>query len=47
MSAPIQKSVTVPLPADAAFDLFTRDIARWWPAQHTQSAKTGGIPASG
>ena len=45
MIAPNQKSVTVPLPPDAAFDLFTREIARWWPAQHTQSAKTGGIPA--
>jgi uncharacterized protein YndB with AHSA1/START domain len=36
---PIEKSVTVPLSADAAFDLFTRDIARWWPARHTQSGK--------
>lgn len=44
MTDPIRKSVTVPLPCDAAFALFTRDIARWWPGQHTQSARTGGIP---
>jgi uncharacterized protein YndB with AHSA1/START domain len=44
MTDPIRKSVTVPLPADAAFDLFTRDMARWWPGQHTQSAKSGGSP---
>lgn len=28
---PIRQSVTVPLPRDAAFDLFTREIAAWWP----------------
>ncbi len=43
-SDPLMKSVTVPLRPDAAFDLFIRDIARWWPAQHSQSAKTGGKP---
>ena len=37
---PIQKSVTVPLSPDAAFDLFTRDISRWWPAKHTRSGKS-------
>lgn len=28
--APIVKSVTVPLPPARAFDVFTRDIGRWW-----------------
>jgi uncharacterized protein YndB with AHSA1/START domain len=28
--APIVKSVVVPLSADRAFELFTRDIGRWW-----------------
>ncbi len=31
MSDPVRKSVTVPLPPEAAFDLFTR-TDRWWPA---------------
>ena len=29
--APLVKSVEVPLEADAAFELFTTGIARWWP----------------
>lgn len=28
---PIRKTLTVPLPPDAAFRLFTRDINTWWP----------------
>ena len=28
---PIRKSVTVPLAPDAAFDLFTAGLDRWWP----------------
>lgn len=39
MTLTLQKSVTVPLSADAAFDLFARDMARWWPAKHSQSGK--------
>jgi uncharacterized protein YndB with AHSA1/START domain len=46
MTDPIRKSVTVPLSAEQAFDLFTRDIARWWPSQHSQSARMGGLPAT-
>jgi uncharacterized protein YndB with AHSA1/START domain len=28
---PVRKSVFVPLPSDAAFDLFVRRIHEWWP----------------
>jgi len=39
MTAKIEKSVTVPLPRDAAFRLFTANIAKWWPlARHSQAA---------
>lgn len=39
---PIRKRVDVPLPPEEAFDLFTRDIARWWPlARHSVSADAG------
>lgn len=39
MTAKIEKSVTVPLPRDAAFRLFTTEIADWWPmARHSVSA---------
>ena len=40
---PIHKSVTVPLSPDAAFTLFARDMARWWPASHSQSGKPAQI----
>lgn len=43
MTTQMQKTVSVPLTSDAAFDLFTRDIARWWPAKHTQSGKPARI----
>ena len=29
--SPIQMSITVPLPPERAFDLFTARIAEWWP----------------
>jgi hypothetical protein len=34
----IVKSVFLPLPRDAAFELFTQKIGQWWPAdrRHTQ-----------
>lgn len=28
---PLEIAVTVPLPPEEAFDLFTRDVASWWP----------------
>ena len=41
----IEKSVTVPLSVDQAFDLFTGDIAKWWPGEtHSLSASTGERP---
>lgn len=43
MTDPILKSVTVPLSPNAAFDLFTRDMTRWWPAQHSQSGNPARI----
>ena len=40
--APIQKTVTVPLPPDRAFALFTTGIGQWWPgATHSLSARDG------
>ncbi|MCG6902984.1 MAG: SRPBCC domain-containing protein [Rhodobacter sp.] len=40
--APITKSITVPLTPGRAFDLFTRDIADWWPLDsHSLSARDG------
>jgi uncharacterized protein YndB with AHSA1/START domain len=34
--APVRKSIRVRLEPAAAFDLFTRQLARWWPlAQHS------------
>jgi uncharacterized protein YndB with AHSA1/START domain len=45
MTDPIAKSVTVPLNADAAFDLFARQIDRWWPGdRHSVSARSGAMP---
>lgn len=44
---PILKSVTVPLDAEAAFDLFARRIDSWWPAgRHSASARSGTLPRS-
>ena len=31
---PIRQSVSVPLDPQRAFDLFTADMASWWPADH-------------
>ncbi|MDJ0827508.1 MAG: SRPBCC domain-containing protein [Rhodobacter sp.] len=46
MTDPIVKTVTVPLPSDRAFTLFTRDIAEWWPLDsHSLSAQEEGQPA--
>ncbi len=42
MREPIEKSVLVPLPPAAAFDLFASGIDRWWPkASHSLSAGEG------
>lgn len=42
MTDPIRKSVTVPLDAPSAFDLFTRDLDRWWPKDtHSLAGRDG------
>ncbi|QBX99360.1 hypothetical protein E2K80_00295 [Rhodophyticola sp. CCM32] len=42
MTDPIQKTVHVPLSPDQAFDLFTEDMASWWPLDsHSLSAGDG------
>lgn len=33
--APVRKSITVNVSAARAFDIFTNQIGRWWPASHT------------
>lgn len=43
----IEKSVDVPLAPDAAFDLFTRNLANWWPVEsHSLSAHDSKLPES-
>lgn len=45
MTAPIRKSITVPLPTKEAFDLFTTQINSWWPGDsHSISARKGQKP---
>jgi uncharacterized protein YndB with AHSA1/START domain len=36
-TAGVQRSVTVPLPPDRAFELFVDDFERWWPNDGTHS----------
>jgi hypothetical protein len=35
MIAPVRKQVRVKAPQARAFDVFTREMSRWWPATHT------------
>lgn len=37
--APIEQEVTVAAPPARAFEIFTRDIGRWWPKGRTVGAK--------
>lgn len=42
---PIQKTITVPLTATAAFTLFLKDISVWWPTQsHSVTGPNGPQP---
>ena len=42
MTAPVKKTVTVPLDTKTAFDLFTDGIDRWWPKDsHSLAARSG------
>jgi len=34
VSTPVEVSIDVDAPIGEAFDVFTRDIASWWPAEH-------------
>ena len=44
---PIRKSITVPLDRATAFDLFTKDIDKWWPKDsHSLTASAGKGTAS-
>ncbi|MBM7068301.1 SRPBCC domain-containing protein [Actibacterium sp. 188UL27-1] len=44
-TAPIHKTITVPLPPDHAFELFTAGINKWWPGDtHSLSARDGRAP---
>jgi hypothetical protein len=38
---PLRLSFDVEAPRDHAFSVWTRDIDRWWPADHSQSADPG------
>jgi DNA-binding transcriptional ArsR family regulator len=41
---PVQKTCTVPLPPDSAFDLFTARMGEWWPVEtHSISADTAAV----
>jgi DNA-binding transcriptional ArsR family regulator len=41
---PVQKTCTVPLPPESAFDLFTARMGEWWPVQsHSISADTAAV----
>jgi uncharacterized protein YndB with AHSA1/START domain len=49
LAAPVVASVTVPLPPDDAFALFTEGMGRWWPlATHSVAADTfeGAVTAT-
>ena len=37
--APVRYAVTVPLPADRAFALFTKGYNSWWPGHHIGTAE--------
>lgn len=43
--APVRKSVTVEVPLDKAFDVFTTGFGRWWPTSHSigKSALTTAV----
>jgi len=47
MIEPIVKTLTLNVSAGTAFDVFTRDIGRWWPGEsHSVSARSGNRPKS-
>ena len=47
MLPPVIKTITVPCPPNRAFEIFTGDLAVWWPAdKHSVSAMSGNIARS-
>ncbi len=34
VSTPVEVSIEVDAPIEEAFDVFTRDMASWWPVEH-------------
>lgn len=48
LTPPLIKTLTVPIPPDRAFDLFTRRMAEWWPLHsHAVSSFACRAPARG
>jgi len=46
MPDPIVKTVTLPLPPEKAFEVFTTGMGDWWPLDsHSLSAQEDGVPA--
>lgn len=41
MTEPLRLSFSVACPAGHAFDVWTRQISRWWPADHTATGAAG------
>ncbi len=47
MIEPIEKTLSLPIPASRAFELFTSRMADWWPlATHSLSAGSDELPKS-
>ncbi len=44
MTDPIVKTLELPCTAARAFDIFTRETARWWPGDHSVSSAAGKKP---
>ena len=40
MIEPFRLAFDLRAPQDHAFDVYTRDIDRWWPASHTQTGRS-------
>ena len=43
MIEPIELAFDVQAPADHAFAVWTRDLGRWWPIDHTATGEDGLI----
>lgn len=43
MTEPLRMSFTVDCPPGHAFDVWTRQISRWWPADHTATGAAGSL----